>query len=150
MNHIEIENTKDPLDILEEKYPIVFKNMLNDSYNEIPAGWFNIVDKLCNDLTPLIEEELKNNCPEDGYPLTILQIKEKFGGLRFYFQTHGKNEVFHKSVQRLVDMAEDESYNVCCTTGKPGKLCRKGGYYQTMSEDVRLAQGFKIVGNGNT
>jgi len=39
-------------------------------------GWFDIVWRLCQDLEPLVAEA--------GQPFEVLQVKEKFGGLRFY------------------------------------------------------------------
>jgi hypothetical protein len=38
-------------------------------------GWFNVVWRLCEDLEPLVADA--------GQPFQVLQVKEKFGGLRF-------------------------------------------------------------------
>jgi hypothetical protein len=48
------------------------------------------------------------------YP-RVSQVKEKFGGLRFYmtFQTDRMDE--------LIEIAEEESYTLCEECGKPGK-----------------------------
>jgi hypothetical protein len=43
-------------------------------------GWFDILWRLCEDLEPLVTE-----FEETGGPMfEVLQVKEKFGGLRFY------------------------------------------------------------------
>lgn len=51
---------------------------------------------------------------------SVFQVKEKFGGLRFY--AGGISEELQKKIQ----LAEIESYNICDVCGKPGKLRGKG------------------------
>ena len=43
-------------------------------------GWFDIVWRLCEDLEPLVTEMEHAG----GRQFEVLQVKEKFGGLRFY------------------------------------------------------------------
>jgi len=151
MNPKEIIEVNDEIDVLVAKYPVVFKNMDKSSYYSIPAGWVSRVDKLCADLTVLIEEHLKNNTYNpDEYPFSVLQIKEKFGGLRFYFTSFCEDHEFHKELCKLVDKAEDDTYSICEVTGNPGKLCKLGSQYHTFCEEIRIANGFKVVGNGNS
>lgn len=151
MNSEELIEINDDLDVLIAKYPVVFKNMDMSSYSFIPKGWVERVDKLCADLTVLLEEHLKNNTYKpDEYPFTVLQIKEKFGGLRFYFTTFCEDHEFHKQICKLVDRAEDETYSICEVTGKPGKLCKKGSHYKTLCEVIQLKEGFTVLGNGNS
>ena len=72
--------------------------------NCVGKGWHQLVNRLLDDLLEL------------GWNGVVLQVKEKFGGLRFYIG-EGSDEV-HERIQQ----AEDESYSVCDVTGKPGKL----------------------------
>jgi hypothetical protein len=44
------------------------------------VGWFEIVWRLCEDLEPLVVEAESAT----GQAFEVLQVKEKFGGLRFY------------------------------------------------------------------
>jgi hypothetical protein len=83
---------------------------------------------------PESEEEPPNNyfacfCNEYGslHPKAS-QIKEKFGGLRFYM-TCGTDEIFD-----LVEEAEELSYKICEECGKPGKE-RDGGWIHTHCDD---------------
>jgi len=46
----------------------------------------------------------------------VVQVKEKFGGLRFY--TNGTTQEF----EAMIDKAEDESYSVCEWCGEPGSV----------------------------
>jgi hypothetical protein len=43
-------------------------------------GWFDILWRLCEDLEPLVAEFERTS----GLKFEVLQVKEKFGGLRFY------------------------------------------------------------------
>jgi len=54
--------------------------------SELPAGWFDIVDALCSDIEALLGSE------PDRFVVT--QIKEKLGGLRFYFSLEGVEDMF--------------------------------------------------------
>jgi hypothetical protein len=54
-------------------------------------------------------------------PVTIQQVKEKFGGLRFYYS--GGDE----RVSGMVSFAEQLSYKICKETGERGCLCSKNG-----------------------
>jgi hypothetical protein len=57
-----------------------------------------------------------------------LQIKSKYGGLRFYM-THGTDRIFE-----LIDKAEDKSYETCEKCGKPGKA-RDVGWIWTLCDE---------------
>lgn len=147
MNSNEVTETKDSLDILIEKYPIVFANMNPNTESSIPPGWFNHIDKLCADLHEMLATELMENPDTKEEPLFIIeQIKEKYGGLRFYFFCNTKNMPFFKKLQQLIDKAEDESYSICEVTGKLGTLCKSGWHFKTLSEECRESMGYKMVG----
>jgi hypothetical protein len=68
----------------------------------VNRGWFKIIDQLCTDMIA------------NGWDKDLHQVKEKFGGLRFY--VGGANEVCHG----LTDAAEGESLKTCEECGKPG------------------------------
>lgn len=76
-------------------------------------GWKDLID-------PLIEMCEKNN-------VQINQIKEKFGGLRFYVASAGKE------IYDAIDEAERKSFETCESCGAPGKL-RKGGWLKTLCD----------------
>lgn len=150
MNPNEIKEYADPIDKLIEDYPSVFKNMEHTSHYDIPSGWYLLVDKLCSDLSVLLDEEHKKTKENPEEPLfMLLQIKEKFGGLRVYFMMNTENDELYHEVQKLIDIAEDTSYTICEITGKPGQFCKSGRYYHTFCEEVRIKNGYEVVGNGN-
>ena len=104
---------------LAEKYPLVFANMSETSYSDLPNGWVNLVDELCSKLTPMLVESYAN------YPLnasmigiTVDQIKEKFGGLRFYCSFLTEDPDLWGKANSIIDEYEEKSYDVCQISGK--------------------------------
>lgn len=83
---------------------------------ECGDGWSNLIYSLCKDIELALE-------PNDEFE--VKQVKEKFGGLRFYYS--GGNE----KINKLVDEAEEKSYTICEMCGKPGKLI-DDGWLQTL------------------
>jgi hypothetical protein len=79
-------------------------------------GWYPLIQRLIEDLIEL------------GWDKQIIQVKEKFGGLRFYINT-GSDEV-HK---RIIE-AEHESYTICEDCGEPGELRKDLGWYFTLCD----------------
>ena len=59
------------------------KDLEQKTVERFPS-WFNILWRLCVDLEPLVAE-LEN---EPGERFEVLQVKEKFGTLRFYVSHH--------------------------------------------------------------
>lgn len=87
-------------------------------------GWVPILDQLLTDLTAA------------GWDGEIRQIKEKFGGLRFYAST---NDPAH--YDRIM-AAELNSTKVCETCGQPGTVAGKppaGRWLKALCESCRLA-----------
>jgi hypothetical protein len=61
--------------------------------------------------------------------ITIAQIKEKFGGLRYY--TNGINRLYADEVYELISEYEDKSYVTCEDCGDVGKV-RQTGWISTL------------------
>jgi len=75
-------------------------------------GWQDIVLRLHKKLTMLDPE------------YRIVQIKEKFGILRFYYETDIKYIASKQSMMRYVADAEKESGYICEKCGSPGVLVK--------------------------
>jgi hypothetical protein len=67
----------------------------------------------------------------------IDQVKEKFGGLRFYVGYVGSRS---RWVQHIIATAEAASYETCEVCGKPGKM-RPGGWITTLCDLHAIAIG---------
>jgi len=77
-------------------------------------------------------QELINSGPQEPEPkvnrVVVDQVKEKFGGLRFYYHG-GDNEV-----SGMVRMAESWAAVTCEKCGNPGHL-RHGGWIRTLCDE---------------
>jgi len=79
-------------------------------------GWEDIIRRLVVDLFEL------------GWDGTLLQIKEKFGGLRFYIGG-GTSAIFDR-----INEAEQESVRTCERCGEKGKTVQYHGWLTTLCE----------------
>jgi len=84
-------------------------------------GWFQIIYDLSAEIMTLAEQA-GIEAPE------MVQVKEKFGGLRYYVD--GGNGAIFSCIQK----AGDESMDVCEICGNAGKI-RQGGWVQTLCDD---------------
>ena len=131
--------------LLCEKYPKMMVNRNKDMKEtcmcwgfECGDGWFNILDQLMGNIQHHIDWNNKNF--EKGYKqykqvpqVTLDQVKEKFGTLRFYY-SGGDDEI-----SGMVRMAESMSGVTCEGCGNPGER-RGGGWvhtYCTPCEEAR-------------
>ena len=83
-------------------------------------GWFDIIDDLSRRITELDKR--------DGVQTEAVQVKEKFGTLRFYVD--GGSE----GVWEAISEAEGRSAVTCEECGKPGQL-REGGWLRTLCDE---------------
>jgi hypothetical protein len=79
---------------------------------ECGNGWFPILNQLMGNIQHHID--WKNRTEEVVPQVTLDQVKEKFGTLRFYYS--GGDDY----ISGLVSMAESMSGITCETCGKPG------------------------------
>lgn len=108
---------------LIEKYPKIFRDMYGDETQtcltwgcECGDGWFGLIDELCDRIVQL-------DPPDDFY---VLQVKEKFGGLRFY--TIGAT----LDIDDLIDEAEHRSYKICESCGSMVDVVLTSGWMTTI------------------
>ncbi len=96
-------------------------NPITDSdFFEVDSGWFPLIKDLITDLIEL------------GWNKEVCQVKEKFGGLRFYIND-GSDEVFNR-----IHKAEKESLTICEITGKVGELRTDISWFRTLSDEEYL------------
>jgi hypothetical protein len=102
-----------------------------------PVGWQPMVEELCSKLAKIVDE--------NNLTFEIGQIKEKFGGLRFYYSYEGDRV---EEIKSLISDAEDRSFKICEVTGEAGSLCTKGkgyGWIKTLSSGEAGRQGYKLL-----
>lgn len=96
----------------------------------IRDGWFDIILRLCEDLEPLVADaELKS-----GRPFEVLQVKEKFAGLRFYTNQHSD------AIAERIEAAALESYHTCEVCGQPG-MQQEGAWIRTRCKKHAESEG---------
>jgi len=105
---------------------------------ECGDGWYELLDNLC--------KELEAIHIATGIKTEAVQVKEKYGTLRFYHTTILFSSFFQKLFRRqpaktwddiidaVVDKAESKSAVTCEVCGDWGSLCYKGYWYATRCE----------------
>lgn len=77
----------------------------------------------------------------------VQQIKEKFGGLRFYYSPAEQDSVAQATawdaLESDVSQAESDSRKICEMCGAPGVLMKKGGWLKTLCRDDALSLSYK-------
>ena len=108
---------------MEERFPKMFAQPYGGF--AVGEGWWSIIELLCSNIQHHID--WKNKQSEVVAQVTVNQIKEKFGGLRFYYS--GGDDV----VDGMVRIAEVWASRSCETCGAPGKS-REGGWIKTLCD----------------
>jgi hypothetical protein len=140
------------------KYPKIFKDRHGDMKEtlmcwgfECGDGWYQILNSLCGQIQHHIDWSYKNQewdlkwneeHPEEQRSVrepvpqvVAVQVKEKFGGLRFYYDG-GDDQVYG-----MVRMAESWAAHTCEECGSPGKQ-RGGGWIRTLCDHHAEEQGY--------
>ena len=90
-------------------------------------GWYPIIVKL--------DERLAAIDPD----YEVMQVKEKFGTLRYYCTGDGEEAVFN-----LIMEAEQQSAVTCELCGTPGQIHERGYWLRTLCSDCAAAQGYTV------
>jgi len=101
---------------MEEKYPKMFGQPYGGF--AVGEGWWPILQALCSNIQHYLN--WKNRDSEVVPQVVVAQIKEKFGGLRFYYD--GGDD----QIQGMVRMAESWADKSCETCGSPGTSSGRG------------------------
>src|ERR1041385_2808835 len=131
---------------LVEAYPRLFQRPAGGSaascYPEGGEGWRDLLERACGRIQAAVAA--------DGRRLTITQIKEKFGTLRFYWEGDLSHDAEAK-VEEAIDLAEARSACTCEVCGEEGWLHRFGAWLMTrcsthaQGSPVKIKAGFHGV-----
>lgn len=128
---------------LDEKlvadFPKIFKNRHGDMKETLMCwgfdcgdGWYQVLHSLCDQIQRYTD--WNNDNFAKGYTqykqvpqVVAVQVKEKFGGLRFYYDGGDDH------ISGMVRMAESWAYHTCEECGAPGTL-RHGGWIRTLCD----------------
>lgn len=85
-------------------------------------GWYDLIDKLCS--------HLQFNTDNNSDPQVVAsQVKEKFGGLRFY--VNGASSEQHA----VISFVEGLSYHICEECGSNKEVTQTTGWIKTLCSD---------------
>lgn len=117
-----------------EKLHKNFPDMFTQQYGgvAVSSGWWSIIETLCSQIDSHIKwkNKMAEKYPDDNSKcpqVVVTQIKEKFGGLRFYYD--GGDDY----IRGLVSMAELWAERTCEQCGAPGTV-RYGGWMKTLCD----------------
>ena len=123
---------------LFEKYPKIFRQKdwpMNQTCMcwgiDTGDGWYNLLDTLCGQIAWHVEHNLNKDEDSEVINVEAVQVKEKFGTLRFYYG--GGNEF----INGLVWMAESFSERICEECGAPGTP-NDSGWIKTLCSSCRV------------
>ena len=91
---------------------------------ECGDGWFDLIKRL--------SERLKEISERTGDDIQAVQVKEKYGTLRFYIEG-GREEAY-----QAICEAEEESSYTCEECGKPGGAKEIHGWWRTLCDECEM------------
>jgi hypothetical protein len=98
---------------------------------ECGDGWYMLLKTLMSSIEWHLDPS--HSFPtKERLPFQIDQIKEKFGGLRFYYS--GGDERIHG----MVSLAESLSYQICEKCGSTKNVKQTSGWITTLCEDCMM------------
>lgn len=109
-------------DQLHDKYPKIFKRKIGLGCDD---GWYNIIDTLCKNIQHYLDYKLrdfKNEEEKEALQVVAVQIKEKWGSLRFYYDGSCDDDY----ISGLVRMSEAFSVKTCEICGNKSEVQTKG------------------------
>lgn len=107
-----------------------------------PDGWNHLVTRVCE------------TADESGLPIRWIQVKEKWAGLRLYWQGqpfrmdfvspegrgsfhHGEVDPAFNPIRTLIAEMEEESLRTCAKCSAPGHEVNFSGWLLTVCDDCR-------------
>ena len=101
----------------KEKYPEL-------PYLQCGDGWISIIEEAWNSIKFVFPG------------IDVIQIKEKFGGLRFYYYPHSKE--VNKEVDEIIKVAEEKCWKTCENCGSQENVKTDGkSWVRTLCNDCR-------------
>lgn len=117
---------------LVEDFPILYKDRGKSMTKTAMCWGFECGDgwePLVRELSKKIEDY--NTTSFDWPPTVAIQVKEKFGSLRFYISC-GPDWIHD-----LIEEYEEKSETTCEICGQPGTMCQKGSWLKTLCNEHR-------------
>lgn len=117
MNKEEMDDFLNSIGGLENGFYPDRPKIVESYFFSVDIGWLQLIKDLITDLIAL------------GWDKQVCQVKEKFGGLRFYINS-GSDEIFKR-----ISEAENQSYETCEVCGEKGEIRNDIGWYTTLCDE---------------
>lgn len=111
---------------LMERHPQLFAPT---GYPTVGDGWRDLLDRALARIAAAVVRE-----PAES-EIRIVEIKEKFGALRLYFNSRKLSAKALAKVREAIDLAEARSACTCEECGAQGRLHDRGGWLLTRCAD---------------
>jgi len=125
-------------EFLIKDYPVLLSNVRCGV--SVQPGWGMLVHNLCSDITMVM-------AANPGLKITVDQVKQKFGAMRFYAQVYTtatdldgifltnikvapEHEAAKEKIRALIQKAEADSTFTCEVCGAPGNIVNLSGWLQ--------------------
>lgn len=111
---------------LMDRYPALFPPRPDGAragYPSVGDGWTDLLERALGRIAAAVA----------GAPgaVRITQIKEKFAGIRIYYDAVGLSPEVLSAVDDAIDLAEARAECTCELCGEEGTLCDDAGWYTT-------------------
>jgi hypothetical protein len=131
---------------LVKKYPKILRDYKGDPMQtcmawgmEFDDGWNDLIDKCLHKLQYFCDLVSKEG---ETVQIIATQMKEKYGTLSFYFTGEGGKREDWDIIDDIITEAEIRSAHTCEVTGKEGTVCKRGGWYRTLSYEQARKDGY--------
>lgn len=121
-------------DALVARYPDIF-NVTEHGGRTYTFGWPSVGDGWRDLVETAVGRIAHAVAAAPSGSLHIVQIKEKFAGLRLYYDSAGLSDEVKSAVEEAVALASARSVCTCEICGEPGRLFKRGGWYLTRCDD---------------
>lgn len=106
-------------------FPLLYRDGF---YFDVVESWFNLIYELSENINKIVStfpndpNQSPNIVKGHENQFRVVQIKQKFGGLRYY--TDNAND----EINKLIDEAETKSYKICelCGNDKGSTVNKRG------------------------
>jgi hypothetical protein len=112
---------------VRDKHPRLFND--RDLGTSVGPGWWTLLDEAFSKIDALLDEH-------PGVTFKVVQIKEKFGGLRVYGDTSSDADdlsTLYVKLDAILDEAEQRAATTCEVCGEPGEQ-RYGSWIKVLCD----------------
>jgi hypothetical protein len=116
-----------------QKYPKIFQDYEGNPHRvnwyDVPDGWLAVIDILCGSIQDYIDNTWRYTTGGNRVSpaqVTCTQMKEKFGGLRFYVNNSDEQ------IEGMIRMAEFMCEHICQKCGSKENIGQTQGWIATL------------------